>query len=247
MRVTLPESARRRTRTMGGTLLSASIHACVIGATVAATGWSAEQLRTARVIDERIIFLPPVKDKPPAPPTIRLKIDDHPPATPPLPQLPPMSPVKVNQLNDVTSEIPPSIEQLGALVWPRDSGSSGSATRTREGVTGRGAGDGAGDGLLTANSVDREVVALRGVSPTYPAMLAHAGVEGAVLMQLVVGTLERVERESMRAVRTDNPLFEQSVRDALARMRFIPAEANGRKVRQLVQQPYTFALTRAPR
>ena len=247
MRVTLPESARRRNRTMGGTLLSASIHACVIGATIAATGWSAEQVRTARVIDEKIIFLPPAKDKPPVPPSIRVKIDDHPPATPPLPQLLPIAPVIVAQLNDVPSELPPIGATLGALTPPLDSGSIRSGTSTEEGATGRGVGDGAGDGPLTANTVDREVVPLRGVSPAYPSMLARAGVEGAVLMQFVVDTLGRVERESIRAMRTDHPLFEQSIRDALARMRFIPAEAHGRKVRQLVQQPYTFALTRAPR
>ena len=247
MRVTLPESARRRNRTMGGTLLSASIHACVIGATIAATGWSAEQLRTARVSDEKIIFLPPAKDKPPVPSSIRVKIDDHPPATPDLLDLPLIAPVIFTKLNDVSSELPPIDAWLGALVPPLDSGGAGTVTSTGEGATDRGVGDGVGDSPLTANSVDREVVVLRGASPAYPSMLARAGVEGAVLMQFVVDTLGRVERESMRAVRTDNPLFEQSVRDALARMRFIPAEAHGRKVRQLVQQPYTFALTRAPR
>ena len=247
MRVTLPESARRRTRTTGGTLLSASIHACIIGATIAATGWSAVHVRTARMIDEKIIFIPPAKDTPLVPPSIRGKIDDAPPATPAVLDLLLIDPVIVSTLSDVSSTLPPIDAQLGALVPPHDFGGPGSVTLTREGVTGRGVGDGLGDDLHTANGVDREVVPLRGATPSYPAMLARAGVEGAVLMQFVVDTLGRVERESMRAVRTDNPLFEQSVRDALARMRFIPAEANGRKVRQLVQQPYTFALARAAR
>jgi len=243
MRVTLPESARRCSRTMGGTLLSASIHACVIGATIAVTGWSAERLRTARVIDERIIVLPPVKDKPPVPPTIRLKIDDHPPATPPLPQLPPMSPVNVNQLNHVTSEIPPIVEQLGALVWPRDSGSSESATRTREGVTT--STDGWPQMIRSRPHARRGNRARswrrRGRRTPHREQCGPGGGRPARR----AADLSR--RVGARRCGTDNPLFEQSVRHALARMRFSPAEANSRKVRQLVQQLYTFALTRAPR
>jgi TonB family protein len=39
-------------------------------------------------------------------------------------------------------------------------------------------------------------------------------------------------------------LFVEAVRDALPNMRFIPAGAHGHKVRQLVQQPFTFGLSR---
>lgn len=97
---------------------------------------------------------------------------------------------------------------------------------------------------MTAFTVDREVVPLRGVAPRYPSMLASASVEGTVVMQFVVDTLGRVESGSLDVLRADHPLFEQSVREALGRMRFVPAEAGGRKVRQLVEQPFTFALAR---
>jgi protein TonB len=39
-------------------------------------------------------------------------------------------------------------------------------------------------------------------------------------------------------------MFEQAVRSALPNMRFLPAEIGGRKVKQLVQQPFVFALQR---
>jgi periplasmic protein TonB len=45
-------------------------------------------------------------------------------------------------------------------------------------------------------------------------------------------------------VRSDNRLFEDAVKEALRRMRFISAEAGGRKVRQLVQMPFVFTLAR---
>ena len=51
-----------------------------------------------------------------------------------------------------------------------------------------------------------------------------------------------VESDSVRFVRSDNVLFERSVRNVLRRMRFAPAEIGGRKVRQLVQMPFVFTL-----
>lgn len=81
-------------------------------------------------------------------------------------------------------------------------------------------------------------------APRYPSILRTAGVEGEVLAQFVVGTDGRVEMESFKVVRTSHALFEQSVRDALASMRFTPAKVGGKAVRQLVQQPFVFQLAR---
>jgi protein TonB len=39
-------------------------------------------------------------------------------------------------------------------------------------------------------------------------------------------------------------MFVQSVKNALPQMKFIPAEVGGRKVKQLVQQPFTFSITK---
>jgi protein TonB len=81
-------------------------------------------------------------------------------------------------------------------------------------------------------------------APRYPESLRIAGVEGKVVAQFVVDFEGRVEDGTVRIVRSDNSLFDEAVRAALTRMRFTPAEIAGRKVRQLVQMPFVFALSR---
>jgi protein TonB len=80
--------------------------------------------------------------------------------------------------------------------------------------------------------------------PRYPTALISAGVEGSVTIRFVVDTFGVVERGSAVAVRSSHPLFEQAVRDVLRLMRFVPAEAGGRKVRQLVEQSFQFEIRR---
>ena len=51
-------------------------------------------------------------------------------------------------------------------------------------------------------------------------------------------------REGYSFLKSSHDLFTNSVKNALAQMRFYPAEIGGRKVRQLVQQPFNFTLTK---
>jgi protein TonB len=96
-----------------------------------------------------------------------------------------------------------------------------------------------------SDQVERQVTLISGsASPRYPEALRMAGVEGRVVAQFVVDVEGRVEAETVRLVRSDNALFDDAVRVALARMRFTPAEIAGRKVRQLVEMPFMFALSR---
>ena len=74
--------------------------------------------------------------------------------------------------------------------------------------------------------------------------LVIRGHGGANAGHTVVNEQGRAEESSIRFLRSDNQLFEEAVRDALPRMRFIPAEAGGKKVRQLVQMPFVFTLAR---
>jgi protein TonB len=53
-----------------------------------------------------------------------------------------------------------------------------------------------------------------------------------------------VEQGSVRVPDTSHDLFASAVRDALNRARFKPAEAGGRKVRQLAEQVFTFRIER---
>ena len=43
---------------------------------------------------------------------------------------------------------------------------------------------------------------------------------------------------TFKVLKSDNDLFSNAVKNALQRMRFLPAEVGGRKVKQLVQQPF---------
>jgi protein TonB len=93
--------------------------------------------------------------------------------------------------------------------------------------------------------VEKPVGALPGsIGPRYPDVLRSGGIEGEVLAQFVVDTTGRIEVSTFRVLRSDHADFEQAVRSALPNMRFSPAEIGGRKVRQLVQQPFIFALQR---
>jgi periplasmic protein TonB len=63
-----------------------------------------------------------------------------------------------------------------------------------------------------------------------------------VLAMFVVNENGRVEDSTVKFVSSSNLLFQDAVRVALRRMRFIPAEIGGKPVRQLVQMPFVFTL-----
>jgi protein TonB len=99
--------------------------------------------------------------------------------------------------------------------------------------------------LFSAEQVEKQVaVAAGNVPPRYPEALRQMGVEGRVVAVFVVNERGRAEEESIRFVRSDNHLFDDAVRAALLRMRFIPAEVGSRKVRQLVEMPFVFSIAR---
>jgi TonB family protein len=83
-------------------------------------------------------------------------------------------------------------------------------------------------------------------TPRYPAALREANVEGGVLTQFVVDTTGRAELGTFKVLKATHEGFIQAVRDVLPKMRFYPAEIRGRKVRQMVQQPFEFRLSDAP-
>ena len=51
-------------------------------------------------------------------------------------------------------------------------------------------------------------------------------------------------RGGYRVLEATHDLFTAAVRDALMHARFTPATVGGRKVRQLVEQTFTFSITR---
>ncbi|MEP6991319.1 MAG: TonB family protein [bacterium] len=97
-------------------------------------------------------------------------------------------------------------------------------------------------GVYFEFQVDKPVVQLPSGAVKYPDELRASKTRGEVLAQFVVGTDGLYEPSTFKVLRSDHQLFTRAVRDALPLMRFEPAQVAGAKVRQMVQQPFTFSL-----
>lgn len=98
--------------------------------------------------------------------------------------------------------------------------------------------------VYTADQVD---IPARGDSlsrpqPLYPESLLFSGVPGQVVAEFVVDTLGRVELDTFGVISSTNPKFTQAVQRALPDWAYAPAILNGKRVRQLVQQPFDFVV-----
>lgn len=233
MYVKLPESARNRKRSFGGTLLSTLVHAVVVGGTVVATGAEVQRQREPET-PSRVVYVAPPPDRvtaarPPESSTPRIPTNLEP-VVPAVPRTIDLSVVPPS-LPATTSTIGTISEALFRRV-PRDSTPVGPAMPPS-------------DQPLTETMVERVVQPLGGNPvPRYPSLLANTGIEGVVYAQFVVDTMGRVEPASIRFPKSDHVLFERAVRDVLVRSRYRPAEVGEHRVRQLVEQAFSFALKR---
>ena len=80
-------------------------------------------------------------------------------------------------------------------------------------------------------------------APAYPASLLAQGIQGSVDAQYVVDTTGSADSASLRILASTHPDFTAAVRAALPGMRFTPARIGDQKVRQLVEQEFTFRIT----
>ena len=229
----LPESKPQAQKRGGGFVVSTALHAIVITLAVQATTLTAKPPEPPTITD--VYYVPPRPDPRPLFPSVTPTVPRTNQAVIPTPPATPfVAPV----------DIPTTIPEPGTMLVPV----AEDAFRQRGGIR---LGDGPssavpnvlGDQPLTERYVDQAVVALPGSSPRYPSLLQSAGVEGDVRARFIVDTLGRVEQGSVRILESTHDSFAQAVRDALLRARFVPAVAGGRKVRQLVEQPFSFKLT----
>jgi TonB family protein len=96
--------------------------------------------------------------------------------------------------------------------------------------------------IYTADQVDSQA-RLRGADSlevSYPAALFAAGVEGSVMAEFVVDSNGDIEPQTFNIVSSTHPLFVEAVSRALERASYSPAIKDGRHVRQLVHQPFSF-------
>ena len=234
----LLESKPKKEKRGGGTMASIVLHSVLVGLAVYATANAAIQNEKPR--QEKIDFVETPKDEPPPP-------KDEPPPPPPPDVVAAPPPPKGFQVLTAPVEIPdviPDIDLNKKITDENDFSGKGVAGGTSKGVEG-------GKAVVQSDQpyfefqVEKPVVPAPGsTSPRYPDMLRQAGVEGEVLAQFVVDTTGRAEPSSLKILKSSHDLFIQSVKNALPQMKFIPAEVGGRKVKQLVQQPFTFSISK---
>ena len=87
-----------------------------------------------------------------------------------------------------------------------------------------------------------EVIQGTCIPPQYPAILQQAGIDGRVMIEFIIDTLGRAERNSLRVVSTAHDLFVAPARNAVLSCRFRPGRISGRAVRVRVQQPINFTI-----
>jgi TonB family protein len=99
-----------------------------------------------------------------------------------------------------------------------------------------------GDQIYAEAAVEEKPELLSAPQPEYPQLLRTAGIQGTVVVQVVIDTTGRVEPNSLKIIRSPNPGFDQPVKDAMRRALFRPGRLQGRAVRVLVQIPFNFTL-----
>lgn len=102
---------------------------------------------------------------------------------------------------------------------------------------------GSRSGPYTKEDVDKAVSPFpNNPKPEYPWLLRSRGVEGGFDVRFVVDSTGRVDEKSIEFPESADKLFVNSVRRALLRSRYNPAEIGGHVVTQLVEQRFTFVL-----
>jgi len=233
----LIESKPTKQKSFGASVISTLFHGALIGLSVIATANAGAEPEEEAI--QKIDFVDVKKDEPPPP-------KDEPPPPPPDVTIAPPPP-KGFQVLAAPVNIPdviPEIDLSKALTNEDDFSGKGVAGGVAAGVVG-GTGPVNNDQTYFDFQVEKPAGTLPGSpGPRYPDILRSGGVEGTVLAQFEVDTTGRVNIASFRVLRSDHAMFEQAVRSALPNLRYLPAEIGGRKVKQLVQQPFTFALQR---
>jgi TonB family protein len=126
------------------------------------------------------------------------------------------------------------------LVGPQPTGGKLLATQTIPDVL---PGPRVAKGVYFEYQVEQPVMAVPGSpAPRYPDILKKAGVSGEVIASFVVDTTGKADVNSLKVLRSSHELFMNSVATALQDMRFTPALVGGRKVKQLVMQPFVFQI-----
>ncbi len=225
----LLESKAKKQKSPGGYVVSAVIHVVLIFLAIQATlnaGQKKEKL------EQKVDFVEVKKDEPPPP---KEKPPEVQVAPPPKGFQTLTAPVNIPDVLpdiDLTKKVTNEADFTGkGLAGGRDKGVVGAAPVENQ--------------TYFEYQVEKPVMAVPGSpTPRYPDILKSAGVEGEVVVAFVVDTTGRADINSLKILKSTHELFAAAVRTALPSMRFLPAEVGGKKVKQLVQQPFAFNIVK---
>jgi periplasmic protein TonB len=235
MFTTLIESQATRQRHTGGTAVSIACHTMLISSALYLT-YGADQA-VAKPKEEKIAFVQAQKDPPP-------KVQ-----VPPPPQAivaPP--PPKGFQILTAPISVPdviPAIDLSQAPTNEADYSGIGVVGGVADGITGGQPRAVQPDQVYDVVQVERQASAdEHNVPPPYPPVLHSANIEGSVVVSFVVDTSGRADMTTFTVLKSTHEFFTTAVKQHLPKMKFIPAEIGGHKVKQLVQQSFVFTLNK---
>jgi protein TonB len=214
------------------------VHAVLISAAVVATLHASQAAEKQK--NEKVEFVQVKKDEPPPPKEV--------PKPPPPDVVMKAPPPKGFQVLTAPIKIPDVLPNID-LTKP---------TTNEEDFSGKGVAGGIAKGVVGGTptpindnqtyfefQVEKQVAPYPGnAAPHYPDMLRSANVEGDVLAQFVVDTSGRADMSTFKILKSTHDLFTNAVKAALPNMKFYPAEVGGKHVKQLVQMPFQFNLTK---
>ena len=226
----LVESKPKSNRRPGGTALSFVAHYGLVLFMIYTSAQAATASEGPK--QEKVDFIEPerpvVKNEPPPPDLLSAPL---PPKTAPILVAPIDVPTTIPDIDLRNRITDPDEFSRPAPSRAEPGGTAGATTTERE--------------FYFEYQLEKPVMqAANSATPIYPDILRQAGVEGQALVSFVVDTTGRVDPGSFKVVHTTHELFVKAVRDALPRMRFLPAELGERKVRQLVQQAFSFSIVK---
>jgi TonB family protein len=232
MFTTLVESGAVRRRSARGAVISITAHTLVIAAAVALTYPTDVDARVDARPQPPVIFVPAQPLREVHQPAAHTPSASTPPRAPVLSiPVPTTIPTSLPPIDIAAPTVPEEKIVIGNGGLPAAVPGTGSPAPLSSGA------------VLDANVVDRVPRIIGNAAPPrYPDLLRQSGSSGQVVVRFVVDTLGRAELGNLVVVETTHPLFASAVKSALLGYRFTPGEAAGRKVRTLVQLPFTFTL-----
>ena len=230
----LIESKAKNQKRAGGFMMSAVIHTVLITAAIYGTLQAKEQLEKPKA--EKVEFVEMKKKDDPPPP----KEEPKPPPPDVVVKAPPPKGFQVLTAPIKIPDVLPDIDLSKKVTNEDDFTGKGVAGGIAKGVVG-GTPQPVNDQPYFEFQVEKQVAPMpNNAGPRYPDMLRSANVEGEVLAQFVVDTTGRADMSTFKVLKSTNDLFTNSVKNVLPKWHFYPAETGGRKVKQVVQQPFIF-------